>query len=99
MRFNLFKLGEDLLMLNDKIKNFLLKIANSIVFSIILLSFFGIQSHPFFKLYVFPLVVAAIASFFIPGLGQIYNGQILKGILFIIMCGIPYVLVPNPDVP
>ena len=31
--------------------------------------------------------VAAIASFFIPGLGQIYNGQILKGILFIILCG------------
>lgn len=32
--------------------------------------------------------VAAIASFFIPGLGQIYNGQILKGILFIIFCGL-----------
>ena len=28
---------------------------------------------------------AIIASFFIPGLGQIYNGQILKGVLFIIM--------------
>lgn len=29
--------------------------------------------------------IAAIASFFIPGLGQIYNGQIGKGIMFIIL--------------
>lgn len=29
--------------------------------------------------------LAAIASFFIPGLGQIYNGQIGKGIMFIII--------------
>lgn len=29
--------------------------------------------------------IAAIASFFIPGLGQIYNGQIGKGIMFIII--------------
>ncbi len=29
--------------------------------------------------------IAVIASFFIPGLGQIYNGQILKGIFFIII--------------
>lgn len=29
--------------------------------------------------------IAAIASFFIPGLGQIYNGEIGKGILFIII--------------
>ena len=28
--------------------------------------------------------IAAVLSFFIPGLGQIYNGQIGKGILFII---------------
>jgi TM2 domain-containing membrane protein YozV len=29
--------------------------------------------------------VAVVLSFFIPGLGQIYNGQIMKGILFIIL--------------
>lgn len=29
--------------------------------------------------------IAAIASFFIPGLGQIYNGEIRKGIGFIII--------------
>ncbi len=32
--------------------------------------------------------IAVILSFFIPGLGQIYNGQIGKGILFIILSGI-----------
>jgi TM2 domain-containing membrane protein YozV len=35
--------------------------------------------------------IAAIASFFIPGLGQIYNGEIGKGIIFII-CGIIFAL-------
>lgn len=29
--------------------------------------------------------IAAIASFFVPGLGQIYNGQIIKGLIFIII--------------
>ena len=29
--------------------------------------------------------IAAVLSFFITGLGQIYNGQILKGILLIII--------------
>lgn len=29
--------------------------------------------------------IAVVLSFFIPGLGQIYNGQILKGLLFIIV--------------
>lgn len=29
--------------------------------------------------------VAAVLSFFITGLGQIYNGQIAKGVLFIII--------------
>ena len=29
--------------------------------------------------------IAVILSFFIPGLGQIYNGEIGKGILFIII--------------
>ncbi|WP_170008321.1 DUF5683 domain-containing protein [Bacillus fonticola] len=28
--------------------------------------------------------IAAVLSFFIAGLGQIYNGQIVKGILFIV---------------
>jgi TM2 domain-containing membrane protein YozV/ribosomal protein L40E len=32
--------------------------------------------------------IAAVLSFFFPGLGQIYNGQIGKGILFIILSGI-----------
>lgn len=32
--------------------------------------------------------IAVVLSFFIPGLGQIYNGQIGKGILFIILSGI-----------
>ena len=31
---------------------------------------------------------AAGLSFFIPGLGQIYNGQIMKGILFIILASV-----------
>lgn len=29
--------------------------------------------------------LAAVLSFFVPGLGQIYNGQILKGIVLIIV--------------
>jgi len=29
--------------------------------------------------------LAAVLSFFIPGLGQIYNGQIGKGIIFIVL--------------
>jgi TM2 domain-containing membrane protein YozV len=32
--------------------------------------------------------VAVVLSFFIPGLGQIYNGQIMKGIIFIILASI-----------
>lgn len=31
---------------------------------------------------------AVVLSFFIPGLGQIYNGQIMKGIVFIILASI-----------
>ena len=31
---------------------------------------------------------AAVLSFFIPGLGQIYNGQIMKGIIFIVLASI-----------
>ncbi|MBA2375887.1 MAG: DUF5683 domain-containing protein [Actinomycetota bacterium] len=29
--------------------------------------------------------LAAVLSFFIPGVGQIYNGQILKGIILIVI--------------
>ena len=36
--------------------------------------------------------VATILSFFFAGLGQIYNGQIAKGILFIVVYGISVVL-------
>ena len=36
--------------------------------------------------------VAVILSFFVPGLGQIYNGQILKGVIFIILHGISVVI-------
>ncbi len=35
--------------------------------------------------------IAAIASFFVPGLGQIYNGQIGKGIMYILI-GIVFAL-------
>ena len=36
--------------------------------------------------------VAAVLSFLIPGLGQIYNGQIIKGIQFIVISVILSVL-------
>jgi len=36
--------------------------------------------------------VAAVLSFFFMGLGQIYNGQIGKGIIFIILYGISIAL-------
>jgi len=36
--------------------------------------------------------VAAVLSFFITGLGQIYNGQIAKGVLFIIIQAINVLL-------
>jgi len=36
--------------------------------------------------------LAAVLSFFFTGLGQIYNGQIGKGILFIIIQGINFLL-------
>ena len=32
--------------------------------------------------------LAAVISFFFPGLGQIYNGEIGKGILFIVVGGV-----------
>lgn len=36
--------------------------------------------------------LAAVLSFFICGLGQIYNGQIFKGIILIICYGISWLL-------
>ena len=36
--------------------------------------------------------VATLLSFFIPGLGQFYNGQVGKGILFLVLIGISCVL-------
>lgn len=36
--------------------------------------------------------LAAVFSFFFMGLGQIYNGQIVKGIVFIVAYGISWVL-------
>ena len=36
--------------------------------------------------------LATILSFFVMGLGQIYNGQIGKGIMFIILYGISWLL-------
>lgn len=29
--------------------------------------------------------IAVVASFFIPGLGQIYNGEIIKGLIFVLI--------------
>ncbi|KKG08810.1 hypothetical protein EO95_13750 [Methanosarcina sp. 1.H.T.1A.1] len=37
--------------------------------------------------------IAAVLSFFIPGLGQIYNGQIMKGIIFFILASIGIVFI------
>jgi len=36
--------------------------------------------------------LAAVLSFFFTGLGQIYNGQIVKGVLFIIIQGVNLLL-------
>lgn len=36
--------------------------------------------------------IAVVLSFFIPGLGQIYNGEIGKGILFILLSFILFLL-------
>lgn len=36
--------------------------------------------------------IAAVLSFFYMGLGQIYNGQISKGILFIVVYAISWIL-------
>ncbi len=36
-------------------------------------------------------VIAGILSFLIPGLGQIYNGQILWGILWLLLTGVSWI--------
>ena len=36
--------------------------------------------------------LAAVLSFFFSGLGQIYNGQILKGLLFVVVQAINFAL-------
>lgn len=37
--------------------------------------------------------LAAVLSFFVPGLGQIYNGQIWQGIGLIVMYGVSLILI------
>ena len=37
-------------------------------------------------------VLAAICSFFIPGLGQLVQGRVLAAILFFVVAGVCYVL-------
>ncbi|MCM3716450.1 hypothetical protein M3202_20605 [Alkalihalobacillus oceani] len=36
--------------------------------------------------------IAAVLSFFITGLGQIYNGQIFKGLFFIVIYAVSWLL-------
>lgn len=35
-------------------------------------------------------VIAALCSFFIPGLGQLLQGRILKALVFFLICGTGY---------
>lgn len=35
-------------------------------------------------------VIAALCSFFIPGLGQLVQGRILKALFFFVVCGAGY---------
>jgi TM2 domain-containing membrane protein YozV len=42
--------------------------------------------------------VAAILSFFVPGLGQVYNGDMGRGLLFFFGCAIGYLLLIIPGV-
>ena len=37
-------------------------------------------------------VIAALCTFFIPGLGQLVQGRLLPAILFFVMCGVGYFL-------
>jgi TM2 domain-containing membrane protein YozV len=36
-------------------------------------------------------LIAGILSFLIPGLGQIYNGQVLWGILWLVLTGVSWI--------
>lgn len=35
-------------------------------------------------------VIAALCSFFIPGLGQLVQGRLLAAIMFFVICGVGY---------
>ncbi len=37
-------------------------------------------------------VIAALCSFFIPGLGQLVQGRLFAAILFFVVCGVGYFL-------
>jgi len=37
-------------------------------------------------------VIAAVCSFFVPGLGQLVQAQILKALFFFVVCGVLYTL-------
>jgi len=37
-------------------------------------------------------VIAALCSFFIPGLGQLVQGRLLPAIMFFVICGVGYFL-------
>ncbi len=39
-------------------------------------------------------VISALASFFIPGLGQLVQGRILAALFFFVVCGIFYAFSP-----
>lgn len=36
-------------------------------------------------------VLAGLLSFLIPGLGQVYNGQIISGIIWLILTGVSWI--------
>ena len=36
-------------------------------------------------------IIAGLLSFLIPGLGQIYNGQVLWGILWLVLTGVSWI--------
>jgi TM2 domain-containing membrane protein YozV len=37
-------------------------------------------------------VIAALCSFFLPGLGQLVQGRLLAAIMFFVVCGVGYFL-------
>jgi TM2 domain-containing membrane protein YozV len=42
--------------------------------------------------------IAAVLSFFLPGLGQVFNGYILRGVLWFVAVGIGYWMLIIPGV-